>query len=113
MNTETYKSFTILDEKQLNTQRILEKIEKVMFEKKRLVPNIDFTIVNILNTLGIPIELSFAMFIFFRIPGLVSHIYEQDSYPFKNLIINPNEYNGPLDLKFIDIKERSKMRPKF
>ena len=72
---------------------IAERIERVMWDTKRLFPNLDFYSALAYRSCGIPTELYTPMFVLARISGWMAHIMEQRS---NNKLIRPiSRYTGP------------------
>lgn len=76
---------------------IAEAIEKI--KGKKLPINVDGAIAAILCELGFPPELGNAFFIMARIPGLIAHIYEEQTRmkPMRKIDPVDHEYDGPSD----------------
>jgi 2-methylcitrate synthase len=72
---------------------VAERIEKVMWDSKKLFPNLDFYSALSYRFCGIPAELYTPMFVLARISGWMAHIIEQRS---NNKLIRPiSRYTGP------------------
>ena len=72
---------------------VAERIEQVMWEKKKLFPNLDFYSALAYRFCGIPTELYTPMFVLSRMSGWMAHIIEQRS---NNKLIRPiSRYTGP------------------
>jgi len=72
---------------------IAERIEKMMWDSKKLFPNLDFYSALAYRFCGIPTELYTPMFVLARISGWMAHIIEQRS---NNKLIRPiSRYTGP------------------
>ncbi len=81
-----------------------EKIEKAMFEKKGMNPNVDFYSASAYYLMGIPTDQYTPIFAISRISGWTGHILEQYA---NNKLIRPRaEYVGARDLKYTPIAER-------
>lgn len=81
-----------------------EKLEKLMFDKKGMYPNVDFYSASTYYMMGIPLDLYTPIFAISRIAGWTGHILEQYS---DNKLIRPRaEYVGERDLKYTPIEER-------
>jgi citrate synthase len=83
---------------------IAQELEKVMAKEKNLYPNVDFYSSIVYRELGIPDGLDTPIFAIARSAGWVAHCVEQYE---NNRLIRPIEkYTGPLDLKYIELKNR-------
>ncbi len=83
---------------------ISEKLEKLMFEKKGMYPNVDFYSASTYYLMNIPLDLYTPIFALSRISGWAGHILEQYT---NNKLIRPRaEYIGERDLKYTPIDER-------
>ncbi|MGD9677569.1 MAG: citrate/2-methylcitrate synthase [Vulcanibacillus sp.] len=81
-----------------------EKIEDYVYNRKKILPNVDFYSATVYFYLGIPKELFTPIFAISRTSGWTAHIMEQYK---NNKIIRPrSEYTGNLDSKYISIDER-------
>jgi len=81
-----------------------EKLEKLMFEKKGMYPNVDFYSASTYYMMEIPLDLYTPIFAISRIAGWTGHILEQYA---DNKLIRPRaEYIGERDLKYAPIDER-------
>ncbi len=70
-----------------------ELMERRVFERKGLVPNVDLYSASVLYYLGFPIDLLTALFAANRVVGWAAHVIEQHS---DNRIIRPTiNYTGP------------------
>lgn len=73
--------------------RVSERIEKVMWDEKKLFPNLDFYSASAYHYCGIPTFLFTPIFVMSRITGWSAHIFEQRA---DNKLIRPAaEYIGP------------------
>lgn len=83
---------------------ISEAIEKVMWEQKKLFPNLDFYSASAYHFMGIPTPYFTPIFIFSRTAGWLAHIFEQRA---NNKLIRPSsEYIGPDNKAFVPIDKR-------
>ena len=84
---------------------VAEEVEKVVMEKRKLWPNIEFYAAVVLNALGVPRDVMPAVFACNRISGWIAHIYEQ--YADNRLIRPLTEYVGPAQVPYVPIDQRS------
>lgn len=78
---------------------IAERIEKVMWDEKRLFPNLDFYSALAYHFCGIPTPMFTPLFVMSRITGWSAHLIEQRS---NNKLIRPiSNYTGPAARKWI------------
>ena len=83
---------------------ISEAIEKVMWEQKKLFPNLDFYSASTYHFMGIPTPYFTPIFIFSRTAGWLAHIFEQRG---NNKLIRPSsQYIGPENKVFVPLSER-------
>lgn len=79
-------------------------IEKVMWDEKRLFPNLDFYSASAYRFMGIPTELFTPIFVCSRLSGWAAHIIEQRA---DNKLIRPNaRYTGPGQLRYVPLEKR-------
>ncbi|MFT3742483.1 MAG: citrate/2-methylcitrate synthase [Gammaproteobacteria bacterium] len=83
---------------------IAEAIEKVMWDEKKLFPNVDFFSAISYHFLGVPTPMFTPFFVFARLAGWTAHILEQRSS--KKLIRPDAEYIGPGPQAYIGIQNR-------
>jgi citrate synthase len=84
---------------------LAEEVERVVMEKRKLWPNIEFWAAVVLNALGVPKDLMPAVFACNRVSGWIAHIYEQ--YADNRLIRPLTEYVGPAQVPYVPIDQRS------
>jgi 2-methylcitrate synthase len=83
---------------------VSERIEKVMWEEKKLFPNADFYSAAAYHFMGIPTQLFTPIFVCSRITGWSAHIMEQRA---NNRLIRPGaEYVGPELQQWVPMDER-------
>lgn len=84
---------------------ISERIEKVMWDEKRLFPNLDFYSASAYHFCGIPTNMFTPIFVFARTAGWAAHIIEQRQ---NNRLIRPlAEYIGPSPRPYIPVEQRA------
>jgi citrate synthase len=84
---------------------LAEEVERVVMEKRKLWPNIEFWAAVVLNALGVRKDLMPAVFACNRVSGWIAHIYEQ--YADNRLIRPLTEYVGPAQVPYVPIGQRS------
>jgi len=84
--------------------RLCDTLEKGMWEKKRIPPNLDYYAAPIFYELGIEVPLYTPIFAASRIFGWMAHYNEQVA---DNKLIRPDSvYVGPVGLKYRKIEDR-------
>lgn len=98
-------SFRLGEEKgDLLLYHISERIEEVMWNEKKLFPNLDFYSASAYHYCGIPTPLFTPIFVMSRITGWSAHVFEQRA---NNKLIRPtSEYIGPAPRSFPAIATR-------
>jgi 2-methylcitrate synthase len=88
----------------MNLFYVSEAIEKLMWDEKKLFPNLDFYSASAYHMMAIPTPMFTPIFVMSRITGWAAHIFEQRE---NNKLIRPNaDYKGPEKLEFVPIEKR-------
>lgn len=80
------------------------KIEKIVYERKKIYPNVDFYAAVAMDALGVPKEFFTPFFASSRISGWVAHVIEQ--YEDAVLLRPSSKYVGEFGRPFVPIEQR-------
>ncbi len=83
---------------------VAQRIEEVMWDEKKLFPNLDFYSAIAYHMMGIPTLMFTPIFVISRLTGWSAHILEQRS---NNRLIRPSaEYIGPQPRDYVNMAKR-------
>lgn len=84
---------------------LTERMERAVWERKQLYPNVDLYSASVYYTLGFPTEYFTPIFAMSRVAGWCAHVLEQYA---DNKLIRPRaNYVGPRDVTYVPLEKRT------
>jgi citrate synthase len=87
-----------------NLEAMADVMERVVWDEKKLPPNLDWPAARLYHYLGLPVELYTPLFVISRVAGWCAHVIEQHD---NNRLIRPRaRYTGPEPRPWKPLAER-------